>query len=156
MKTETDLSRRRLLATGSGAIAAAGLGGVARVTAQTSPSAPPSAPAKLPAYVAWKDADTLIIHTPTTIETKRTAFGTGAITPGERLYIRNNIAAPDPSIVANRDAWQLAVEGTNDSAWDWDVVTGRIFHDERWTRMLGYDPGELESTNAASPHSAIL
>jgi DMSO/TMAO reductase YedYZ molybdopterin-dependent catalytic subunit len=111
MTTETDLSRRRLLATGSGAIAAAGLAGVSRVAAQTSPPAPAPAPAKLPAYVAWKDADTLIIHTPTTIETKRTAFGTGAITPAERLYIRNNIAAPDPSIVANRDAWQLAVEG---------------------------------------------
>lgn len=111
MKTETDLARRRLLATGSGAIAAAGFGGVARVTAQTSPPAQPPAPAKLPAYVAWKDADTLIIHTPTTIETKRTAFGLGAITPAERLYIRNNIAAPDPAIVANRDAWQLAVEG---------------------------------------------
>jgi len=53
----------------------------------------------------------LIVHTPTTVETKRTALGTGAITPAERLYIRNNIAAPDVSIVANRDAWQLSVEG---------------------------------------------
>ena len=111
MSSVPDLSRRRLLATGSGAIAAAGLAGVSRVAAQTSPSAQPPAPAKLPPYVAWKDADALIIHTPTTIETKRAAFGTGMITPAERLYIRNNIAAPDPSIVANRDAWQLAVEG---------------------------------------------
>ncbi|MGH6611831.1 MAG: sulfite oxidase, partial [Burkholderiaceae bacterium] len=101
MKTETDLSRRRLLAS-SGALAAAGLAGASRAVAQTSPSAQPPAPAKLPAYVAWKDADALIIHTPTTIETKRSAFGTGMITPAERLYIRNNIAAPDPSIVANR------------------------------------------------------
>lgn len=111
MKTETDLSRRRLLAS-SGALAAAGLAGASRATAQTTaPSAQPPAPAKLPPYVAWKDADSLIIHTPTTIETKRAAFGVGAITPAERLYIRNNIAAPDVSIVANRDAWQMAVEG---------------------------------------------
>ena len=112
MDSRTDLSRRRILVTGSGALAAAGLTGVARVAAQTTPVAPAAATAKpLPAYVAWKDADSLIVHTPTTIETKRTAFGVGPITPAERLYIRNNIAAPDVSIVANRDAWRMSVEG---------------------------------------------
>ena len=113
MNSRTDLSRRRMLAAGSGALAVAGLSGASRVAAQTTPAAPAAASqAKpLPAYVAWKDADSLIVHTPTTIETKRTALGVGPITPAERLYIRNNIAAPDVSIVANRDAWQLAVEG---------------------------------------------
>ncbi len=113
MKAQPDLSRRRLLVTGSGALAAAGLVGVSRVAAQTAPQAPAAASqAKpLPAYVAWKDADSMIVHTPTTIETKRTAFGVGMITPAERLFIRNNLPAPDVSIVANRDAWQLAVEG---------------------------------------------
>jgi len=112
MKTQTDLARRRLLATASGALAATGLAGVSRVTAQTPATAPAAAQAKpLPAYVAWKDADALIVHTPTTIETKRTALGSSGITPAERLYIRNNLPAPDVSIVANRDAWQLAVEG---------------------------------------------
>jgi DMSO/TMAO reductase YedYZ molybdopterin-dependent catalytic subunit len=113
MKAQPDLSRRRVLVTGSGALAAAGLVGVSRVAAQTAPQAPAAASqAKpLPAYVAWKDADSMIVHTPTTIETKRTAFGVGMITPAERLFIRNNLPAPDVSIVANRDAWQLAVEG---------------------------------------------
>ena len=112
MTTHTDISRRRMLVAGSGALAAAGLAGASRVGAQTTPAAPAASQAKpLPAYVAWKDADSLIVHTPTTIETKRAALGVGAITPAERLYIRNNIAAPDVSIVANRDAWQLAVEG---------------------------------------------
>ena len=112
MKEQTDLARRRLLATASGALAATGLAGVSRVTAQTPAAAPAAAQAKpLPAYVAWKDADALIVHTPTTIETKRTALGSSGITPAERLYIRNNLPAPDVSIVANREAWQLAVEG---------------------------------------------
>ncbi len=44
--------------------------------------------------------------------------------------------------------WQLAIEGTNDSVWDWDIPSGRIFHDLRWSRMLGYAPGELEETDA--------
>ena len=53
----------------------------------------------------------MIVHTPTTIESKRTAFGTSVVTPSERLFIRNNLPAPDVSIVANRDTWQVAVEG---------------------------------------------
>jgi PAS domain S-box-containing protein len=44
--------------------------------------------------------------------------------------------------------WQLAIEGTNDSVWDWDLVTGEIFRDERWARMLGYSSDEIENTNA--------
>ena len=112
MNSRTDLSRRRMLVTGSGALAAAGLTGVSRVAAQTTPAAPAAATAKpLPAYVAWKDPDSMIVHTPTTIETKRTAAGTSVVTPAERLFIRNNLPAPDVSIVANRDAWQVAVEG---------------------------------------------
>lgn len=113
MTSSTDFSRRRMLAAGSGALAAAGLAGASRVVAQTAPTAPAAASQSkpLPAYVAWKDADSLIVHTPTTIETKRTAFGTSIVTPSERLFIRNNLPAPDVSIVANRDAWQIAVEG---------------------------------------------
>jgi DMSO/TMAO reductase YedYZ molybdopterin-dependent catalytic subunit len=110
MNSHTDLSRRRMLATGSAALAAASLGGVSRVAAQATPAAA-SQSKPLPAYVAWKDANSLIVHTPTTIETKRTAFGSSIVTPAERLFIRNNLPAPDVSIVANRDAWQLAVDG---------------------------------------------
>jgi DMSO/TMAO reductase YedYZ molybdopterin-dependent catalytic subunit len=110
MDKDIDLRRRRLLASG-GALAAAGLGGASQVAAQASSSASPAQAKPLPPYVAWKDADSLIVHTPTTIETKRTAFGSSLITPAERLYIRNNLAAPDVSIIANRDAWSVAVEG---------------------------------------------
>jgi len=95
----------------------AGLTGASRAVAQAAAPAPAAAASQakpLPAYVAWKDADSMIVHTPTTIETKRTAFGSSGITPTDRLYIRNNLPAPDASIVANRDAWQLAVEGVRE------------------------------------------
>ena len=110
--SKTDLSRRQMLAATSSALAAAGLTGVSRVAAQT-PAAPAAASTAkpLPAYVAFKNADAVIVHTPTTIETKRGAMGVAPITPTDRLYIRNNVPAPDASIVANRDAWQLNVEG---------------------------------------------
>jgi DMSO/TMAO reductase YedYZ molybdopterin-dependent catalytic subunit len=107
----TDLTRRRLMAGTAAAVAA----GFAR--ADEGPPAPtaaaiaaPPRPA-LPPYLAWKDPQQLIVHTGTTIETRRSAFGTSVITPAERLYIRNNLPAPDASIVADRDAWALSIEG---------------------------------------------
>jgi DMSO/TMAO reductase YedYZ molybdopterin-dependent catalytic subunit len=107
----TDLARRGLLASGATALAAASLGRSAQAQAPAAPARP-----GLPAYVAWKNADNMIVHTGTTIETRRSAFGTSVVTPAERLYIRNNLPAPDVSIVANRDAWAVTVEGVRQPA----------------------------------------
>jgi len=109
----SSLRRRQLLAGGAGALAGTGLIGLANeAAAQASAAASAAAtPRPLPAYVAWKDPNAVIVHSATTIETKRTAFGTSGITPAESLYIRNNLPAPDASIVANRDAWQVSIEG---------------------------------------------
>ncbi|CAN7748033.1 MULTISPECIES: sulfite oxidase [unclassified Variovorax] len=106
MKSHPDLARRSLLAGTASALAAAGFPRLAQAQ-----SGPASARASLPPYVAWKNADHLIVHTATTIETKRSAYGTSIITPADRLYIRNNLPAPDVSIVANRDVWSVSVEG---------------------------------------------
>ncbi len=65
----------------------------------------------LAAYVRWKDAASLIVHTSTTIETKHSAFGTSVITPAEQLFIRNNVAPPDAAIIADRNAWEITLEG---------------------------------------------
>jgi len=109
------LRRRQLLAGGAGALAGTGLIGLAGEAAAQAAAPAASAAATgarpLPAYVAWKDPNAVIVHSATTIETKRSAFGTSGITPAENLYIRNNLPAPDASIVANRDAWQVSIEG---------------------------------------------
>lgn len=97
------LQRRHLLAGSAGALAAAGLG------SWTGPAAAQAKP--LPEYVAWKDPASLIVHSSSTIETRRSAFGSSLITPVEQLYVRNNLPAPPAAILADRQAWQLAVEG---------------------------------------------
>ena len=104
----TSLPRRLLLASSASALAAAGLASWSRsAIAQTAAaSARP-----LPGYASWKDSASVIIHSSTTIETKRSAFGTSVITPSEQLYIRNNLPTPDASILANRDAWEVNVAG---------------------------------------------
>jgi DMSO/TMAO reductase YedYZ molybdopterin-dependent catalytic subunit len=98
-----DIQRRRLLAGGAGLIAASSLGAfIHPAWAQPKP---------LPQYVSWKRAENLIIHTPTTIETKRAALAPHLLTPEVDLFIRNNLPPPAESIVANRDAWQVSIEG---------------------------------------------
>lgn len=103
MERLTSISRRHLLAGSASALAAAGLATWTRpAAAQTKP---------LPAYAAWKDPNALIVHSSSTLETRRAAFGTSIITPADKLYIRNNLPAPDPAILNDRDAWEVSIEG---------------------------------------------
>jgi len=41
------------------------------------------------------------------------------------------------------ERWQLALTGTNDGVWDWNIATGSIFFDVRYAEILGYPLGEL-------------
>ncbi|SEJ03013.1 sulfite oxidase [Achromobacter sp. NFACC18-2] len=110
--TPLNPSRRRLLAGSAGALAAAGLGatGIARA-ADPAPKPAASAAKPLPPYAAWKDADSLIVHSANTIETRRSAFGDGVVTPSRQLYVRNNLPPPDAAILDDRDAWKVEILG---------------------------------------------
>ena len=65
----------------------------------------------MPGYAAYKDANRVIVHSNNTIETKRSAFGTSVVVPDDILYVRNNLPAPNSMIVADRDAWEVSIEG---------------------------------------------
>jgi len=113
------LARRQILAGGASALAAVGMGSLSQAAraqggagAPAASAAPAAVGAKpLPPYAAWKDANALIQHSSSTLETRRSAFGMGLITPSEQLYVRNNLPAPNASILEDRDAWQISVEG---------------------------------------------
>jgi sulfite oxidase len=105
----TDLPRRQLLAGSAAALAAAGLASFHRGAAAQAAAAPAARP--LPPYASWKDANSLIVHSSSTIETRRSAFGSSVVTPAEQLYVRNNLPAPDAAILADRDAWSVAISG---------------------------------------------
>jgi DMSO/TMAO reductase YedYZ molybdopterin-dependent catalytic subunit len=57
----------------------------------------------------------VIVHTANTIETQREAFGTSVITPDDILFVRNNLPPPDMSVLADRDAWSVSIEGVNNA-----------------------------------------
>jgi DMSO/TMAO reductase YedYZ molybdopterin-dependent catalytic subunit/cytochrome c553 len=48
---------------------------------------------------------------PLALESKRSAIGSGLITPISRFFIRNNLPRPDEEIIRSADAWTLEVLG---------------------------------------------
>ncbi len=53
------------------------------------------------------------------------------------------------SLKESEERFRLAVEGTRDGLWDWDLLTNQAYHSDRFATMLGYQPDELPYTNAA-------
>ncbi len=111
--TQTRLSRRNLLVGSTTALASVGLMGLAPLSRADTTEAPKSA---LPDYANWKDENAVIVHSANTLETRRGAIGSGVVTPSKHLYVRNNLPAPGPEIVADRDAWEVRIEGVNNPA----------------------------------------
>lgn len=107
----SNLSRRRMLLSTGGVVALAGAGGLTPLSQALAQEKAKSEAKALPAYASWKHADSLIVHSANTIETKRSAFGSGLITPLDRLFVRNNVAPPSEQIVADPDAWVVSIKG---------------------------------------------
>jgi PAS domain S-box-containing protein len=54
----------------------------------------------------------------------------------------------EQQLTETRQRWELAIAGSNDGIWDWDVQSNRVFFSDRWKTMLGYTSEEIgDSTN---------
>ena len=49
----------------------------------------------------------------------------------------------------NEERMKLALEGSQDGLWDWDLTTAEAYHSDRFATMLGYEPEELPYTDDA-------
>jgi PAS domain S-box-containing protein len=51
----------------------------------------------------------------------------------------------EDALKESEQRWQLAVWGTNDGIWDWNVKTNEVFFSTRWKEMLGYEEDEISN-----------
>ncbi len=51
----------------------------------------------------------------------------------------------------SEERYALAVRGTNDGLWDWDINAHRVYFSTRFEELLGYAPGEFGTTVTAFP-----
>ncbi len=49
----------------------------------------------------------------------------------------------DEALRLNEERMQLALEGSGDGLWDWDISNGEVYLSPRWLEMLGYGLDEL-------------
>jgi diguanylate cyclase (GGDEF)-like protein/PAS domain S-box-containing protein len=57
----------------------------------------------------------------------------------ERLRIED-------ALRSSQDRYALAVAGSNDGIWDWNVESGQVFYSTRWKEMLGHTESEIGTT----------
>jgi diguanylate cyclase (GGDEF)-like protein/PAS domain S-box-containing protein len=49
----------------------------------------------------------------------------------------------EQSLHKSEERMRLALQGSTDAPWDWDLVTREVYYSARYWEMLGYAPGEM-------------
>lgn len=55
----------------------------------------------------------------------------------------------EQALQASEERFALAMAGTDDGLWDWNLATDAVYYSEKWKGMLGYAGDELEANVSA-------
>ena len=60
--------------------------------------------------------------------------------------LEERVAARTQELFISQQRYQLAVDGSRDGIWDWDLNSGEIIYSARWKEMIGYGDDVLTPT----------
>ncbi|MCX7749545.1 MAG: EAL domain-containing protein [Clostridia bacterium] len=58
----------------------------------------------------------------------------------------DELSITQEKLLESEERYQIAVEGSNDAIWDWNVAENKIFYSDKFYEVLGYEKGEIGSS----------
>lgn len=62
-----------------------------------------------------------------------------------RISLQVALMTTSQALAVSQQRYELALEGSSDGIWDWDIQKGTVFYSPRWKWMLGFRDEELGS-----------
>ncbi len=93
-----------------------------------------------------KDGSHVVVSLVVTAVRDQTGAITGFLGIAEDISERKR---SEEALRKSEERFNLAVAGSNDGIWDWDIRTNEVYYAPRFKELLGFDDDEFENTFAA-------
>lgn len=64
----------------------------------------------------------------------------------ENILMHIEADAREKEVRSGGEQLRFVLEGSELGFWDWDIAAGKVERNDRWARMLGYNPDEIRNT----------